>query len=159
VNVNNGTVVEVNIADPTQQTVIANHGSRGDFVTVDPYDGSVFVTQTDRLVRLTFPPGDSPTRNSPPKVRFSVGNMAGASIRTDTGLGNSPVLALPPTQSVGENIVLPIEQEVLSGSNVGLVLPSSAQNALDTLFAMHQKGSQSMDPQYWDALDLTLILR
>jgi hypothetical protein len=57
VNCLNGTVVEVNIADPTQQTVIASGGTRGDFVTFDPHDGSALITQTDRIIRFTFPFG------------------------------------------------------------------------------------------------------
>ncbi len=56
VNCNNGTVVEVNIAT-NQQTVIASGGSRGDFVTVDPHNYSVLLTQTDRIIRMTFPFG------------------------------------------------------------------------------------------------------
>src|SRR5262249_10392808 len=50
------TVVEVNIANNTQ-TRIANGGSRGDFVHVDSNDGSVLLTQSDRVVRLKFPAG------------------------------------------------------------------------------------------------------
>ena len=56
VNTNSGTVVEVDIATG-QQTVIASGGSRGDFVTIDPRDGSALFTQTDRIVRFTFPFG------------------------------------------------------------------------------------------------------
>ncbi len=56
VNCNNGTVVEINIAT-NQQTPIASGGSRGDFVTVDPHNYSVLLTQTDRIVRMTFPFG------------------------------------------------------------------------------------------------------
>lgn len=57
VNCNNGTVVEVDIADPKQKPVIATNGSRGDFAHVDPKDGSVLLTQSDRVVRLRFPSG------------------------------------------------------------------------------------------------------
>jgi hypothetical protein len=59
VNTNGGTVVEVNL-DRGQQTVIANHGTRGDFVAVDPYDGSGLFTQSDRIIRLRFPPAQNP---------------------------------------------------------------------------------------------------
>ena len=51
VNTNGGTVVEVNLATAAQ-TVIASGGSRGDFVTVDPNNGTLLVTQSDRLMRL-----------------------------------------------------------------------------------------------------------
>jgi hypothetical protein len=56
VNTNSGTLVDVNLATTTQ-TLIASGGSRGDFVTVDPNNGTLFVTQSDRLMRLTAPTG------------------------------------------------------------------------------------------------------
>jgi hypothetical protein len=57
VNTNGGTLVEVNIANPAQQTLIATGGSRGDFVAVDPNQvngltGSLLLTQSDRIQRL-----------------------------------------------------------------------------------------------------------
>ena len=51
VNTNGGTVVEVNLAT-SAQTIIASGGSRGDFVTVDPNNGTLLVTQSDRIMRL-----------------------------------------------------------------------------------------------------------
>ncbi len=51
VNTNGGTVVEVNLVTAAQ-TIIASGGSRGDFVTVDPRDGTLLVTQSDRIMRL-----------------------------------------------------------------------------------------------------------
>jgi streptogramin lyase len=57
VNTNSGTVVEVNLTTLVQ-TVIASGGSRGDFVTVDP-NGSLLVTQTSEIVRLTPGSGGS----------------------------------------------------------------------------------------------------
>jgi DNA-binding beta-propeller fold protein YncE len=61
-NLNNGTVVEVNLAT-LAKTVIASSGSRGDFVTVDPNDGTLLVTQTDRVFRLhgQFAPTPEPS--------------------------------------------------------------------------------------------------
>ncbi len=55
VNINNGTLVEVNLATKIQ-TLIASGGSRGDFVQADP-NGSLLLTQTDSVLRLTAPPG------------------------------------------------------------------------------------------------------
>ncbi|MDB5357858.1 MAG: hypothetical protein JWN24_4311 [Phycisphaerales bacterium] len=55
-NVNNGTVVQVNLSTLTR-TVIANGGSRGDFVSVDPTNDTLLITQTDSIYRLT-PPSD-----------------------------------------------------------------------------------------------------
>jgi hypothetical protein len=56
-NNNDGTVVEVNLQTQVQ-TLIATNGSRGDFVTVDPADGTLLLTQLDSIVRLhgTFVP-------------------------------------------------------------------------------------------------------
>ena len=51
VNLNNGSLVEINLTTLTQ-TVIATGGSRGDFVTVDPSNSSLLITQTDRILRL-----------------------------------------------------------------------------------------------------------
>jgi hypothetical protein len=56
VNTNSGTIVEVNLATNVQ-TVIASGGSRGDFVKVDPSNGTLILTQTDTVVRLTPPAG------------------------------------------------------------------------------------------------------
>jgi Big-like domain-containing protein len=51
VNTNGGTIVEVNLATAAQ-ALIASGGSRGDFVTVDPNNGTLLVTQSDRIMRL-----------------------------------------------------------------------------------------------------------
>jgi hypothetical protein len=56
VNTNDGRVVEVNLATNVQ-TVIASGGSRGDWVKVDPSNGTLLLTQTDSVVRLTPPTG------------------------------------------------------------------------------------------------------
>ncbi len=56
VNCNDGTLVQVNIATKAQ-TLLASSGSRGDLVAIDPSDGSLLLTQTDRILRLTPPPG------------------------------------------------------------------------------------------------------
>jgi hypothetical protein len=55
VNNNDGSIVEVNLAT-LAQTLIATGGSRGDFVTAAP-DGSLLLTQSDSVVRLTAPSG------------------------------------------------------------------------------------------------------
>ena len=51
VNTNNGQLIEVDLAT-SSQTVIATGGSRGDFVTVDPTNGTLLITQSDRILRL-----------------------------------------------------------------------------------------------------------
>jgi sugar lactone lactonase YvrE len=55
-NTNGGTVVAINLATDVQ-TVIADSGTRGDFVAVDPNNGTVLLTQTDSVYRLTAPSG------------------------------------------------------------------------------------------------------
>lgn len=56
VNTNHGDVYEV-ILSTNVQTLIASGGSRGDFVTVDPTNGTLLLTQTDSALRLTAPAG------------------------------------------------------------------------------------------------------
>jgi len=51
-NTNFGQLVEVNLATHVQ-TLFATGGTRGDFVAVDPLDGSLLVTQTDRILRIS----------------------------------------------------------------------------------------------------------
>jgi hypothetical protein len=52
VNTNAGTVVEINLST-LAQTVIATGGTRGDFVTVDPTNGSLLLDQSTTIVRLS----------------------------------------------------------------------------------------------------------
>jgi len=56
VNTNGGSLIEVNLAT-NAETVIGTGGSRGDFVSVDPYTGTLLLTQTDSILRLTPPAG------------------------------------------------------------------------------------------------------
>jgi hypothetical protein len=56
-NTNFGQFLEVDLLNPNDKTVLASGGSRGDFVYVDPYNGTLLITQTDSIVRasgLTF---------------------------------------------------------------------------------------------------------
>jgi hypothetical protein len=58
VNTNNGQLIEVDLTT-NSQTLIATGGSRGDFVTVDPTNGTLLITQSDRILRMqggTFVP-------------------------------------------------------------------------------------------------------
>jgi hypothetical protein len=57
-NTNFGELWEVDLAS-SAQTLIASGGSRGDFVTADPSDGTLLVTQSDRILRLHPPAGGS----------------------------------------------------------------------------------------------------
>jgi hypothetical protein len=56
VNTNDGSLVDIDLASRSQ-TMLATGGQRGDFLTFDPNDGSLLVTQTDRIVRVKFPTG------------------------------------------------------------------------------------------------------
>src|SRR5207244_6509507 len=56
VNTNDGRVVEINLASHLQ-TEIASGGSRGDFVKVDPNNGTLLLIQSDSIIRLTPPAG------------------------------------------------------------------------------------------------------
>jgi sugar lactone lactonase YvrE len=55
-NTNGGTLIEINLTTDAQ-TVLADNGTRGDFVTVDPNNGTLLLTQTDSILRLTAPAG------------------------------------------------------------------------------------------------------
>ncbi|MDB5322601.1 MAG: hypothetical protein JWN40_4232 [Phycisphaerales bacterium] len=67
VNTNGGTIVEVNLASHVQ-TTIADMGSRGDFVTVDFTNGTLLLTQTDRIVRLSLNGGGFSAVPLPPGI-------------------------------------------------------------------------------------------
>lgn len=56
VNTNGGRLLEFNLTGTPAATVLGVGGSRGDFVTVDP-NGTLLLTQTDRILRLTAPAG------------------------------------------------------------------------------------------------------
>jgi sugar lactone lactonase YvrE len=51
-----GSLLDIDVASRSQ-TMIATGGQRGDLLTIDPSDGSLLVTQTDRIVRVRFPSG------------------------------------------------------------------------------------------------------
>ncbi|CAN5871212.1 hypothetical protein BH11PLA1_BH11PLA1_15550 [soil metagenome] len=58
-NTNSGTVIEINLLTHAQ-TVIATGGSRGDFVSSDPFlTGDLLLTQTDSVLRLSGIPAPS----------------------------------------------------------------------------------------------------
>ncbi|MGN6545339.1 MAG: putative Ig domain-containing protein, partial [Aureliella sp.] len=58
VNTNQGTILAINLKTK-QQTVLATGGTRGDFVTVDPSDGTLLLTQTGTVARLQLPAGST----------------------------------------------------------------------------------------------------
>lgn len=56
VNTNFGQLIQVDLTTRLE-TVIGTNGSRGDFVLVDPTNGTLLLDQTDSILRLTAPPG------------------------------------------------------------------------------------------------------
>ncbi len=52
VNTNSGTIIEINLSTKAQ-TVIATGGTRGDFAVVDNSNGSMLLTQSNKVLRLS----------------------------------------------------------------------------------------------------------
>ncbi|MGO9601699.1 MAG: hypothetical protein ACLP7Q_27320 [Isosphaeraceae bacterium] len=69
-NANDGKLWEINLTTGVQ-TLIASGGSRGDFVTVDPTNGTLLLTQTDRILRLTAPQGGGFSVPEPPSLALA----------------------------------------------------------------------------------------
>ena len=63
VNNNNGTLVLLDpskpVGDPTRIVVIATGGTRGDFVSPDVSNGTLFLSQNEQVARLSCGPGCS----------------------------------------------------------------------------------------------------
>jgi len=63
VNDNNGTVVLLDpsrpVGDPARSIVIASGGTRGDFVSPDTSNGTLFLSQNEQVARLSCGPGCS----------------------------------------------------------------------------------------------------
>jgi hypothetical protein len=86
-----GALLDINLSS-RNQTMIATGGERGDFMSFDPNDGSLFVTQTDRIVRVKFPAGpatslriDSPTSVLPGQPFVATVTALDADGRVATG--------------------------------------------------------------------------
>src|SRR5207253_5028608 len=58
-NTNLGEVWQVDLKNPANQVLIASGGSGGDFVTIDPNDGTLLLTQSENIARLHPPAGAS----------------------------------------------------------------------------------------------------
>jgi sugar lactone lactonase YvrE len=57
-NTNSGNFWQMNMST-NALTLLASGGSRGDFVSVDPSNGTLLITQTNSVLRLTAPSGSS----------------------------------------------------------------------------------------------------
>ena len=75
-NTTDGHLLEIDLTTGIQ-TLIATGGSRGDFVAADP-NGTLLVTQTDRVLRLTAPSGGGFGNNVPEPGSMAL--MAGLSL-------------------------------------------------------------------------------
>jgi hypothetical protein len=78
-NTNFGQVIEISLAPPHTQTLIASGGSRGDFVTVDP-NGTLLLTQTDRILRLTAPRGGGFGGATPEPASLTLAGLGGLAL-------------------------------------------------------------------------------
>ena len=76
VNTNGGTLVEVNLTT-LAQTLIGTGGSRGDFVSVDPSNNSLLITQTDSILRITGPFQGTPPNPVPAPPAFALFAIGG----------------------------------------------------------------------------------
>jgi hypothetical protein len=150
-----GQVWEVNIADPTQQTLVADNGpsSGGTFMTVDPNDGSLLLGEQDRIERLSFPTGGggggaggvtAPT--APPGPRQLAVGLAAA----DSSLSHSPANRLSPPQPEGEHTSWPREQNAAAGLTVRPEPGFAGRYALDAFFSAHQQDDLLMGAEDWD---------
>ena len=78
-NTNFGQVIEISLASPQTHTLIASGGSRGDFVTVDP-NGTLLLTQTDRILRLTAPAGGGFAGAAPEPASLTLAGLGGLAL-------------------------------------------------------------------------------
>ena len=79
VNTNYGELIQVNLAT-NAQTVIGTGGSRGDFVTVDPPNGSLLLDQSDSILRLNAPLGGGFGPMTAPRNPSSLMLFAGGAV-------------------------------------------------------------------------------
>lgn len=88
VNTNDGRLVQVDLAT-TVQTLIGTGGSRGDFVSVGP-DGSLFLTQSDSVLRLAPPPGGTFVVAAPEPASLTLLALAAPAVLAATRPGRRP---------------------------------------------------------------------
>ena len=89
-NTNDGRIVQINLVTMAQ-TVIASGGSRGDYVTLDPSNGTLLVTQSDSILRLTPPTGGFSVPEPSSILLLTVGTLGVLirGLRTSTAPGPS----------------------------------------------------------------------
>jgi hypothetical protein len=106
VNTNDGRVIEINLSS-LAQTVLASGGTRGDFIASDP-NGSLLVTQSSEIYRLTLPGGGGLTlagnpgavsggpQAPPPAAPTALGAPAAPSTGVLIGRRRGSMLVSPP---------------------------------------------------------------
>jgi uncharacterized protein (TIGR03437 family) len=143
VNCNDGRVVQVDLATKVQ-TVIATGGSRGDLIAVDPFDGSLLLTQSDSIVRLG--PADGSTFAPPTVISVTNGAefssaVSPGSLTTLFGSGFSRVIrqfVVPPFPTTADGVAVTVNGRAahlncISPSQVNFQIPSDIQGAEATV--------------------------
>ncbi len=74
VNTNFGQVWRVNLSNGADISLIASGGDRGDFIAIDPNDGSLLLTQSRTVARLRAPAGASFVQDFPVSVLVEDGH-------------------------------------------------------------------------------------
>jgi len=90
INTNGGSIIQIYTPNPTVHIAIAHLGSRGDLTAVDPYDGTLLLSQSDQIDRLIPPPG-SGFEGGPAGTTTGnrvEGNLIGLGFDHQTLLGN-----------------------------------------------------------------------
>jgi len=140
VNTNYGYVIQVDLATSTQ-TILASGGSRGDFVTVDP-NGSLLLTQSDRVLRLTAPSGGG-FGNSTPVISNLTTRFKDASVDVSwappalfSNTGTITVcyycannLGISPTADGPVFVIQNSATSAITGATLSIVPPSGAMDS------------------------------
>lgn len=130
VNVNNGTIVMIDVHVGNATSVVAQGGGRGDFVYVGP-DGFLYVTQPDSIVQIQ-PAIFVPANPGTPAIGIAVSPTAGTPMTTF----HTTVTGSCPNHQTQLVLVLnPITNSVLTGSQI-LAL-SDVDFKLQILGTMH----------------------
>ena len=90
INTNGGNLIQIWTPNPTYHNLIAHLGSRGDLTAVDPYDGTLLLSQSDRIDRLIPPPGSGFAGGPAGTAANNLveGNLVGLGFNRRTILGN-----------------------------------------------------------------------
>ncbi|HZT41519.1 MAG TPA: hypothetical protein VFA07_05000 [Chthonomonadaceae bacterium] len=130
VNTNLGEVFQIDLSTQVI-TLIASGGSRGDFVTVDP-NGTLLLTQSDRIMRLIPPSGGSfETASIAVKPSTVTGSLpTTGTVTLSATAATDEVISLASTNAAAN---VPSTVTVPAGSlSVGFKIPTSAVSSTTT---------------------------